>query len=437
MTTAQVLHAIESQRTPLSLPRMPQRPEDTGLDSSLMLELLAKILLLRGQMRLPEIQAHAKLPVGVLEPILTFMRTERLCEMSRRGGTEGAMAYTLTELGRARAQDFLARSLYSGPAPVSLKAYVEQVQKQSLRNMDISRVRLHNVFSGIVIKEHLMDQFGAGVASRRAIFIYGPPGSGKTFIAERLIGLASGDVAIPYAIAVDSEIIQVFDALVHEPVPQEQISRSGLDLGQRTDARWVTCHRPAVLVGAELTLAMLDLQFDDKARFYQAPPHVKANNGLLIIDDLGRQLVSPRDLMNRWIVPMDRRVDYLALHTGKKFVVPFDMVLVFSSNLPPSQLADPAFLRRIGYKIFVGPLEETEYRRLFVNVCAELGIEFSDKQYRYLLSQYHEPSQTPLLACLPRDILSQVCDFARFNGVKPELSAPLLDWAWNNYFVHQ
>jgi hypothetical protein len=196
------------------------------------------------------------------------------------------------------------------------------------------------------------------------------------------------------------------------------------------------CHRPAVLAGAELTLPMLDLQFDDKTRFYQAPPHVKANNGLFIVDDLGRQLVSPRDLMNRWIVPMDRRIDYLALHTGKKFMVPFDLVLVFSSNLPPSQLADPAFLRRIGYKIFVGPLDELEYRRIFTAVCAELGIEFSDPQYRYLLSHCHERTNTPLLACLPRDILSQLSDFARFNGVKAELSPALIDWAWNNYFVH-
>jgi DNA-binding PadR family transcriptional regulator len=437
MTTMQIPHPFERPRTPFSMPRTPQRPEDTGLDFSLLLELLAKLLLMRGQMRLPEICAHSKLPLGVLEPVLTFMRTERLCEMSRRGDTEGAMVYTLTDLGRSRAQDFLARNQYSGPAPVSLKAYVDQVQKQSVANIDINRERLHNVFSGIVIKEQLLDQFGAGVASGRALFIYGPPGSGKTFIAERLIGLASGDVAIPYAIAIDSEVIQVFDAVVHDPVPQEKTLAGVLDLGHRSDARWVTCRRPAVLAGAELTLSMLDLQFDSKARFYQAPPHVKANNGLFVVDDLGRQLMSPRELMNRWIVPMDRRIDYLALHTGKKFMVPFDLVLVFSSNLPPSQLADPAFLRRIGYKIFVGPLEEPEYRKVFVNVCRELGIEFSDQQYRYLLSQYHERTQTPLLACLPRDILSQLTDFARFNCVKPELSPRLLDWAWNNYFEHE
>jgi DNA-binding PadR family transcriptional regulator len=435
MTTAKVLHPF-APHAAVALPRPPQRLEDTGLDFSFLLELLTKILLVRGQMRLAELSAHSKLPPSVLEPVLTFMRSERLCEMSRRGDTEGGMIYTLTDLGRSRAQDFLARSQYSGPAPVSLSAYVERVQMQSITSMDISREALHKVFSGIVIKQHLLDQFGAGAASGRALFIYGPAGSGKTFIAERLIGLVSGDIAIPYAVAVDNEVIQVFDAVVHVPVDQEQMPKGGLDLCNRSDARWVMCRRPALLAGAELTLPMLDLQFDGKTRFYQAPPHVKANNGLFMVDDLGRQLVSPRDLMNRWIVPMDRRIDYLALHTGKKFMVPFDLVLVFSSNLPPSQLADPAFLRRIGYKIFVGPLDEPDYRRIFTAVCAELGIEFSEQQYRYLLSQYHERTNTPLLACLPRDILSQLSDFARFSGVKAELSPALIDWAWNNYFVH-
>jgi len=434
MTTAQIIHPFARQHESLVVPRMPQSVEDTGLDFSFILELLAKVLFVRGQMRLPDIAAHSKLPVAVLDPVLTFMRSERICEMTRRGETQGAITYSLTDLGRSRAQDFLARSQYSGPAPVSLSSYVEQVQKQSVARMDVTRETLQEAFSGIVIKQELLDQFGAGVASGRAILIYGPAGSGKTFAAERLVGLVRGDVAIPYAVAVDSEVIQIFDAVIHEPIVPEA-TNGALDLGPRTDARWVMCRRPAVLAGAELTLSMLDLQFDGKTRFYQAPPHVKANNGVFIVDDLGRQLVSPRDLMNRWIVPMDRRIDYLALHTGKKFLVPFDLILVFSSNLPPADLADPAFLRRIGYKIFVGPLDEPQYRALFANVCRDVGIAYNEEQYRYLLQQYHERTDTPLLACLPRDILSQLRDFARFNGVAAELSPALLHWAWNNYFA--
>lgn len=424
---------LEWHRSPL--PSMPQRVEDTGLDFSFLVELLAKVLYVRGQLRLPDLGAHVKLPPGVLEPLLTFMRTERLCEMVRRGATEGAMAYSLTDLGRSRAQDFLQRSQYAGPAPVSLKAYVSQVEKQSIVDMGVTRQKLNQAFSGIVIKEHLLNQFGAAMNSGRAIFIYGPAGSGKTYIAERLVGLLSGGVAVPYAIEVDNEVIQVFDPVVHEPVAVQESKPSVLDRGRSDDDRWVLCRRPVVLTGAELTLAMVDLEFDHKARFYQAPPQVKANNGLFIVDDLGRQLVSPQDLMNRWIVPLDRRVDYLALHTGKKFQIPFDVIVVFSSNIQPTKLADEAFLRRLGYKIFVGPLDETEYRAIFMQVCTQTRIAFAEDGYRYVLEELHGKKSKPLLACHPRDILCQVRDVARFNGVPPELSRELLNWAWDNYFA--
>jgi hypothetical protein len=414
---------------------MPQRLEDTGLDFSFVVELLAKILYVRGQLRLPDLGNHSKLPRGVLDPVLTFMRGERLCEMVRRGETEGTVAYNLTDSGRTRARDFLARNQYAGPAPVSLKAYIDQVQKQSIADMGVTRERLRQAFSGIVIQDQLLDQFGAAMNSGRAIFVYGPAGSGKTYISERLVGLLSGDVAVPYALVVDNEIIQIFDPVVHEPVAQEKSSTPLLDLGHRDDERWVLCRRPVVLTGAELTLSMVDLEFDQKTRLYQAPPQVKANNGLFIVDDLGRQLVSPRDLMNRWIVPLDRRIDYLALHTGKKFMVPFDVIVVFSSNLPPSQLADDAFLRRLGYKIFVGALEEPEYRRIFMQMCEGLRIPFTEEGYQYLLKAHHDRTGKPLLACFPRDILCQVRDIARFNNTVPELSQELLDWAWHNYFA--
>ncbi len=417
------------------LPRAPQRVEDSGLDFFFLLELVVKHLAVGGQLRLPELSARTKLPFGVLESILGFMRSERLCEVVRRGETEGAMAYSLTDLGRDRGRDFLERSQYAGPAPVSLDAYVKQIRSQSVVDMGVTRETLRNAFSGVVVSEHLLDQFGAAMNSGRAIFVYGPAGSGKTYISERLAGLLTGDVAVPYAMVVDNEVIQIFDPVVHEPVEPAAAPGKLLDLGQRDDARWQLCRRPVVLTGAELTLQMVDLEFDDKARFYQAPPQVKANNGLFIVDDLGRQLVKPQDLMNRWIVPLDRRVDYLALHTGKKFQVPFDVIVVFSSNMPPSKLADDAFLRRLGYKIYVGPLPEAEYQGIFRQVCDDLKVPFTDAGYRYLLQSHHERTKTPLLACLPRDIVRQVRDIARFDGVAPELSPRLLDWAWNNYFT--
>jgi hypothetical protein len=435
MTLRPSTQPIALDQYQLPLPSSPQRVEDTGLDFSFLVELLTKILYVRGQLRLPDLATHARLSLGVLEALLTFMRGERLCEMVRHGETDGTMAYTLTDLGRARARDFLERCQYAGPAPVSLDAYVKQVGQQSIMDMGVTRELLQRAFEGIIVRRELLDQFGAAMNSGRPILVYGPAGSGKTYLSERLVGLLSGSVAVPHAIEIGNEVIQVFDPVVHQPVAMDDARRSVLDRGRSHDGRWVLCRRPVVLTGAELTLPMVDLQFDQKARFYQAPPQIKANNGLFIVDDLGRQLVSPQDLMNRWIVPLDRHVDYFALHTGKKFQVPFDVIVVFSSNLQPSKLADEAFLRRLGYKIFVGPLPESDYRQIFMRVCEDNGIPFDENGYRYVVKDLHARNDKPLLACLPRDILCQLRDFARFNDHQPMLSEELLDWAWHNYFA--
>jgi len=430
-----LLAPAQSEPQKASLPLQPRTVGETGLNFLFLIELLTKTLFLRGQLHLVDLVDHTKLSIGVLEPLLSFMRTERLCEVTRSGEAETATAYTLTELGRLRAQDFLQKSQYAGPAPVSLQAYVEQVRKQSVMDMQVTREDLQKAFSGIIVKEHILKQFGAAMNSGRAIFVYGPAGTGKTFISEKLVGLLSGNVTIPYAIVVDSEVIQVFDPLIHDEVIVEE-AQSSLDRRRTIDARWVLCRRPVVKTGGELTLDMLDLDFDQAAKFYQAPPQVKANNGLLLIDDLGRQLVPALDLMNRWIVPLDRHLDYLALHTGKKFMIPFDVIVVFSTNMPPKQLADEAFLRRLGYKIHIGELEEEDYRAISRQVCDELHIPFSEKGLEYLLHEHHYKEGKPLLACIPRDILGQVRDIARYEGVQPELSEELLDWAWNNYFTH-
>lgn len=418
------------------LPLMPQSIEGTGLNFSFLVELISKILFLSGQSRLLDLSDRSKLPVVVLDQILSFMRTERLCEIPRRSEAETTVIYTLTDLGRQRAHEFIQRNQYAGPAPVSLQAYSEQIGRQSIGDMKVTLADVEQAFSGLTVREQILNQFGAAMNSGRAIFVYGPSGSGKTFIAERLAGLLSGNVAIPYAIEVDNEVIQLFDPLVHKPIKTERPG-SELDQGKGHDARWVLCHRPVVMTGGELTLPMLDLEFDRRSCFYQAPPQVKANNGLFIIDDLGRQLVSAQNLMNRWIVPLDRRIDYLALHTGKKFMIPFEVIVVFSSNLPPSELADEAFMRRLGYKIFVGSLDEAEYRAIFQQVCGEIGIPFTEEGLDYLLHEHHYKEGKPLRACVPRDILGQIRDSARYFEVAPELSERLLDWAWENYYTRE
>ncbi|MDD5250367.1 MAG: ATP-binding protein [Rhodocyclaceae bacterium] len=434
MIAATTLHVAEPPAA--ILPPAPRALEEADLPFAFLVELTVKTLYVHGQLRLADLVSRIGLARGVLTPVLGFLRAEKLCEVTCRGETEGATHYTLTALGRTRAEDFMRRSKYTGVAPVSLQSYVKQVEGQSVARMGVTRERLQRAFDGIVIDDGLLNQFGAAMNSSRTIFVYGPSGSGKTYTAERLVGLLSGAVAVPHALLVNDEVIQVFDPLVHEPVRPAQGGATEFDLGQIADARWILCRRPVVMSGAELTMAMVDLEFDPQTRFYHAPQQLKANNGLFILDDLGRQLVAAQALMNRWIVALDRRIDYLSLHTGQKFRVPFDVIVVFSSNLRPSQLADDAFLRRLGYKIFVGPLSVADYRAILQQVCAELRVPYDEAGLDYLLRR-HEAESRPLLACQPRDLLCQVCDYAGFHGIDPQMSPELLGWAWENYFARE
>lgn len=419
------------------MPRAPRTVEETGLTLAFLIELVAKKLFARGQMKLAELSAHIKLNVSVLDVLIVFLRAEKLCEVTRRGGsgTDADLTYNLTDLGRIRAAEFLKRNAYCGPAPVTLAAYYAQVEAQSLAQMSILREDVARAFDNIVVSPLVLDQLGAAMNSRKAIFFHGAAGTGKTYLAERLSTLLKGAIWVPHALIVDGEVIQVHDPMVHRVLAGAPQAARGLDRRTVPDARWVPCARPAVLTGGELTLDMLDLQFDPSSRFYQAPPHLKANNGIFIIDDLGRQRCSATELMNRWIVPMDRQVDYLSLHTGHKFLVPFDVIVVFSSNFPPEQLADDSFLRRLGNKIHIGALTESEYERIFRQVCEQYDTPYCADALHYLLQQHHYKEGRALLACHPRDILTQVRDLARYEGKAPSLDTRTLDWAWNNCFI--
>ena len=417
-------------------PLAPRTPEETGLPFLFLVELVSKTLFLRGQIRLLDLAAHLKLSSTIVDAVVSFMRAEKLCEVTRRGGsnTDIDLTFALTDVGRGRATEYLNRSAYAGPAPVTLYDYCSQVEAQSVKQMNVLREDIAREFESIVVNPLVLEKFGAAMNSGRAVFIHGPAGSGKTFLAERLAGLLKGDVWVPYAVLVDGEVIQIHDPAVHQQSSGAAPQASMIDKRNFPDPRWVHCVRPAVLTGGELTMNMLELQFDPGTRYYQAPPHLKANNGLFIIDDLGRQRCSPAELMNRWIVPLDRHTDHLALHTGHKFMVPFDVVVVFSSNFAPDQLADGAFLRRLGYKIEVGAQTEAEYERIFRQTCSHYGVPYSDDAFQYLVHNKHSHEGRPLLACFPRDLISQVRDLARYEGVAPTLNKQVLDWAWNNYF---
>jgi predicted ATPase with chaperone activity len=359
------------------------------------------------------------------------MVVEHLAEIARRGSTDIDIEYQLTAAGKIRASELTARSGYVGPAPVTLSAYQAMVAQQSVKCNRVTKHDVEAAFVDLTLNAEVRNQIGAAMNSGRPLFLYGPAGSGKTYLSEKLNRLLPGLIAVPHAIVVDNEIIQVYDALLHEQVgavPHTQDYR-------QTDNRWVICKRPVVITGGELTIDMLDLIYDRSAGFYQSPPHFKANNGIFIVDDLGRQKVSTQDLMNRWVVPMEHSHDYLTLHTGYKFTIPFDVSLVFSTNLSPSDVADESFLRRLGYKIHIGPLSEDEYRQVFQQHAKSLGVIYDETAFRYLIDNLHQECGQPLIACYPYDILNQIVDYARYNGETPMVTQLALDRAWLTYFA--
>lgn len=428
--------AIAAAVAPADL-RAPRTVEETGLPFLFLAELIAKVLHQRGQMRLPELASHLKLNVSVIDPLLAFLRAEKLCDMARSGssGTDADLTYQLAEAGRQRAALVCGRNAYAGPAPVTLEAYTAQVQAQSVLGMHVTRARMAAVFDGVVVNPHVLDQLGAAMNSGSAMFLHGLAGSGKTYLAERLRDVLTGVIAVPHALMVDGEAIALYDNVQHRPAHDDVAPGAGFDRGSAPDMRWVrNLRRPAALAGGELTLDTLDLRFDPHTRLYSAPPHLKSNNGIFIIDDLGRQRCEPAELMNRWIVPMDRAVDYLTLHTGHTFEVPFDVIVVFSSNFVPQRLSDGAFLRRLAYKIEVPAASPDEYRVLLRQACAIAGVEADASVFEHLLER-HRQRGVPLLACYPRDLVRQLRDRARYEDQAPHLTERSLDWAWDNYFA--
>jgi predicted ATPase with chaperone activity len=354
------------------------------------------------------------------------------------GFFERSFQYIVTARGRNKVHEVLNRGQYAGPAPVPFDAYIDAVNRHSVGSMVIDQSMLREAFSDLVLNPNVLDQIGPAANSARSLFLYGPPGNGKTTIAEGLARTLQGNVLIPYAIEVDGQIIKVFDPLNHHPVPpppQITTDDSLSPLQPRTDNRWVMCKRPIVVVGGELLLQQLELIFDPVAKVYEAPYQMKANGGIFLIDDFGRQHCRPHDLLNRWIVPLERKQDYLALQTGKKLQVPFDVLIVFSTNLDPKQLVDDAFLRRIRHKIEIPNPSPNEFREIFRRVCQGKGIPYSDDGLRYLLQEHYLKVNRELRGCHPRDICEQVLDEAKYRSIAPDLSKELIDRACAAYFV--
>jgi predicted ATPase with chaperone activity len=414
-------------------PAAPEKVEDTGLDLQFIADLVLKHIMSMGEFRLSDLSRRMGLPTAILDEAIALLRREKLAEVrSASQFVRSSFNFVITETGKKYAGELMEICRYAGPAPVTLEDYKEMVENQSIRNITINNEVVQAAFSQIVISEHMLNRLGPAISSGAPMFIYGPAGNGKTTIAETIGQVLPGTVFVPHALYVGGQIISVFDPVNHIPVENLPDDDTSLDT---IDRRWVRIQRPIVVTGGELTLRMLDLEFNTIAKFYEAPLQMKANNGLFILDDFGRQQMDPQSLLNRWIINLDRQIDFMSMHTGMKFEIPFDQMVIFATNLEPKTLVDEAFLRRIRYKIKIEHPTQAEFREIFERVCRMNGIVFRHDVFEHLIEHWYRRHNIAFNACHPRDLIDHVIDLARFFDETPELHRDAIDHACENYFV--
>ncbi len=414
-----------------ALVKEPASLEDTGLELPFLSDLVLKAIYYNNAITAQRTTEILCLPYfNVIERALTMLKREELVEVSGSNGFgELGYQYAIAPKGMVRVHEVMDRTTYLGPAPVTLEDYIAVVKAQAIGEVRVSPADIRAAMADLVLEEATMDIIGQAVNTGRSLFLFGHPGNGKTVMAEHIVPLLGGHIFVPHCIVVDGQIVKVFDFHNHTPV--EPTGSIRLDW----DRRWVRCERPAIIVGGELTLEALDLTYNPSNRYYEAPLQMKANSGLFLIDDFGRQQVHPRELLNRWIVPLEKRIDYLTLHTGKKLEVPFDQLIVFSTNLEPKDLVDEAFLRRIQNKVRIHNPSPEMFREIFRRQCREFGVAFDQEVLIYLLREYYIKPKRELRACHPRDLLRVLIGFARYHNSPPQLSQELIDRACKVYFA--
>src|SRR5579862_8448728 len=405
-------------------PPVPQTLAELGVPESLVLDLVLRRMLIEGYSSLAGLSRSLRISVPIIDQAFRHMRSQQLVEV--KGMTGNDYNFTLSAAGKQLAGERFQVSQYAGSCPVSLKEYAAATKAQSARVM-VDRTKLRQAFSDLVVSDRMLDQLGPAIISQSSVFVYGPTGNGKTSLAERMLRVYSDAVRIPFAIEVDNQIISLYDPVVHQAIEHDD--------AEDIDPRWVLCKRPCIVVGGELVPSMLELRLDEASGIYAAPMQMKSNNGILIIDDFGRQLMSPRDLLNRWIVPLDRRVDYLTLRYGVKFQIPFELMVVFSTNLEPADLADEAFLRRIHNKIYVEAVNAQCFDQIFTRVVQSRSIQAEPDSAEYLRKLCLREGRTELRACYPADICNILLSIGRYEGRGPIMTKSELERAASLYFA--
>lgn len=422
---------ITGRRDEPFIPRTPKSLEQAGLSESLVEELVMRFLLGRGEASGRMISSQIRIPFLLIEPILNRLKYEQLTAY-RGANSVNDYIHILTDQGRDRAKQYNLRTTYFGSAPVQLSDYCQSVKLQSVETQRPRRDELLSAFKDLLIDRKMLGKLGPAINSGRGMFLYGYPGNGKTSIAERVTQAFGHYIWIPRAISIEGEIMRVYDPLMHEPAP---IQRSeGYLNSSEYDERWIRIKRPTIIAGGELTMDMLEVQKDREANISEAPLQLKSNCGVLVIDDFGRQRMRVDELLNRWIVPLEKRYDFLNMSSGKKTQVPFDQLVIFSTNLQPKDLVDDAFLRRIPYKIEVENPSEAAFRKLFEIMCPRVGVPYQAQAIDYLIEKHYKPTNRPFRNCHPRDLLLQVKNYCLYHDQPLEMKLEYMDFACENYF---